>query len=245
MAKIRAGSGALELDLPAMSNRLPGPSPSRPTWRAGEKVKRELRPITAETSVSDSTDRRDAVRPLALAVALWRIARCAATTIVFLARGRLHQPHSRVGERLAFADGTSARVYRETVVDRPPLGEPVVLVVTFRMRHLNGRRGQAYFRLVSLLNTVLFAGFPGFSTKLWLSADEQDKYRGLYEWDGARAAAEYVRALWWPLAVISHRDSIHYHILPDRARPHLHTDGNPARSDGDWWKLIAAEPTPP
>lgn len=218
MAKGRAGAGALELDLPAM---------------------------TAESTVSDSTDRPDAVKPSALPVALWRIARCAATTIALLARGRLHQPAGSVGRRLTFADGTSARVYRETTVDRPPLGEPVVLVVTFRMWCLNGRCGRAYFRLVSRLNTLLFAGFPGFATKLWMAADEQGKYRGLYEWDGAAAATEYVRALWWPLAVISHRDSISYRILPDQRRGDLSIDGDPARIDGAWWNLIAAERTPP
>jgi hypothetical protein len=84
----------------------------------------------------------------------------------------LHQPVSKVGERLAFDDGTSDRVHHETVVDRAPVGEPTVLVVTFRMRLLNGRRGQANFLPISLLNTVLFAGFPGFAAKLWLAADE-------------------------------------------------------------------------
>ena len=166
-------------------------------------------------------------------------------TALLLARGRLHQPRRNVGRRLAFADGTQALVYRETVVDRPPLGEPVVLVVEFRMRLLNGRRGQAYFRFVSLLNTALFPGFPGFTTKLWLAADEEGKYRGLYEWDGARLAEGYVAALWWPLAVISHRDSIRYRVLPGRRRGDLLADGDPSRLDGAWWKLVAAEPAPP
>ena len=84
----------------------------------------------------------DAVRPLPLQVALRRIARCAATTVVLVARGRLHQPGTWVGERLRFADGTSAVVYRETAVDRPSLRDPVVVVVEFRMWLLNGRRGQ-------------------------------------------------------------------------------------------------------
>jgi hypothetical protein len=199
--------------------------------------------MIAESSVSESADRREAVRPLALPVALWRIARCAATTIALVARGRLHQPAGRVGTRLTFADGTSARVYRETVAHRAPLGEPVVLVVTFRMWLLNGRCGRAYFRLVSQLNTLLFAGFPGFATKLWLAADGQGRYRGLYEWDGATAAAEYVRARWWPLAVISRRDSIEYRILPHRRRRDLLTDGGPAETDRAWWRLIAVTDT--
>jgi hypothetical protein len=70
-----------------------------------------------------------------------------------------------VGVRLGFADGTSARVYRETVVDRGPTLDPCVLIVEFRLRAVRGP-GHAAFRLESLLNTPLFAGFPGFVSKL-------------------------------------------------------------------------------
>ena len=192
----------------------------------------------------DSENAREAVRPLPMTAALGRIARCAGKTAVLLASGELHQPDTSVGQRLTFADGTSARIYRETVADGPPPAEPVVLVVTFRMWLLNGHRGRAYFRLVSLLNTPLFAGFPGFSTKLWLAADEQGRYRGLYEWDGARRAEEYVQALWWPLRVISHRDSIRYRVMPGRRRADLLAASHPNGVDSGWWAPLTVEPSP-
>lgn len=199
------------------------------------------------TSVSSTTRPvrpPDAVQPLRVPIALGRIARCAVTTASLLVGGRLHQPRTNVGRRLAFADGTSALVYRETVVDRPPLGEPVVLLVEFRMRLLNGRCGQAYFRLVSCLNTPLFAGFPGFATKLWMAADEDGKYRGLYEWDGARLAEDYVRALWWPLALVSRLDSIRFRVLPGRRDDVLVVGGKSIEPDGSWWKPVSTEPAP-
>jgi hypothetical protein len=40
--------------------------------------------------------------------------------------------------RLRFADGTSARVYRETVVDQDATRDPCVLVVGFRLRVVRG-----------------------------------------------------------------------------------------------------------
>ncbi len=202
-----------------------------------------MNPTTATSSTQSSTAPTDVVKALPLPVALGRIARCAATTALLIARGRLHEPHGNVGRRIAFADGTSAPVYRETVVDRPPLGQPVVLVVEFRMRFLNGRRGQAYFRFVSLLNTPLFAGFPGFATKLWMAADEEGKYRGLYEWDDAALAEDYVRALWWPLAVVSRLDSIRYHVLPGRRGGDVLDVGRESVAlDGEWWRPVGAEP---
>jgi hypothetical protein len=58
---------------------------------------------------------------------------------------RMHLPAERVGMGLRFADGTSARVFRETVVDRGPTADPCVLVVEFRLRAVRGR-GHAVFR---------------------------------------------------------------------------------------------------
>src|SRR6185369_4972263 len=51
------------------------------------------------------------------------------------------------------------------------------------------------------------AGFPGLVSKLWLSHDEHDVYRGLYEWDGAERAEHYARCLWRVLALVSVRGS--------------------------------------
>jgi hypothetical protein len=129
----------------------------------------------------------------------------------------MHLPARRVGTRLRFADGTSARVYRETVVERGATLEPCVLVVEFRLRAVHGR-GHAVFRRESLLNTPLFVGFPGFVSKLWLADDERGRYRGLYEWDGPRLAENYARALWRVLALVSVRGSIHYVVLPGLRR---------------------------
>jgi hypothetical protein len=108
-------------------------------------------------------------------------------------------------------------VYRETVVDRGPTEDPCVLVVEFKLRLLRGR-SHALFRWESLLNTPLFAGFPGFVSKLWLAHDQHGVYRGIYEWDGPRRAEHYARCLWRVLALGSVPGSIHYRVLPGLRR---------------------------
>lgn len=158
--------------------------------------------------------------PLAYLAALRALISCAATTARLLRQGRIHLPPGHVGMRLRFADGTSARVYRETVVDRGATRDPCVLVVEFRLRAVRGF-GHTVFRWESLLNTPLFAGFPGFVSKLWLAADERGRYRGVYEWDGPRRAKAYARALWRVLALVSARGSIHYLVLPGLRRAEL------------------------
>ncbi|WP_245687764.1 YdhR family protein [Rhodococcus phenolicus] len=155
----------------------------------------------------------DRPEPLALHTVLLRLARCAGRTAGLLARRRLHLPTGNKGRTIIFADGTSAVIYRETVADRAEPADPVILVVEFRLRGVRGR-GHALFRAESLLNTPLFAGFPGFVSKLWLTADEAGRYRGFYQWDGAASARDYVRALWWPLTLVSERPSIRYRVLP-------------------------------
>ncbi len=181
--------------------------------------------------------------PLPYRTALRALAACASSTARLLWLRRVHLPASRVGVRLRFADGTSAVVYRETVVERGRTEDPCVLVVEFRLRAVRGR-GHELFRLESLLNTPLFVGFGGFVSKLWLANDERGRYRGVYEWDGTARADHYARALWRVLALVSVPGSIHYVVLPGLRRdevldaPGILDAVAPADADG-WWRIAA------
>lgn len=75
-----------------------------------------------------------------------------------------------------------------------------------------------------MLNTPLFVGFRGCVSKLWLAHDENGVYRGLYQWNDAQLADAYVRALWWVLALVSARGSIHYVVLPGLRRDDVLAD---------------------
>jgi hypothetical protein len=181
--------------------------------------------------------------PLPRTTAWEAVARCFATTVVMLKRGDIHLPQHNVGRLIRFADGTTARVYRETVVDRTPT-DPCVLVVSFRLRLVRGR-GHALFRAESILNTPLFVGFPGFISKLWLANDSHGIYRGLYEWDGAGRAEQYARSLWRVLELVCEKGSIDYRILPGLRRDQVFAD--PAVTgtgvhpeETAWWRVVAA-----
>ncbi|WP_198415116.1 hypothetical protein [Cryobacterium tagatosivorans] len=178
--------------------------------------------------------------PVAAWPAIEALANCAATTGALLAARRIHLPRARVGRRIRFADGSTASVYRETVVDRGPTREPAVLVVCFRLVLVRGR-GHALFRLESILNTALFAGFPGYVSKLWMTHDSRNTYRGIYEWDGPALAENYARTLWRVLALVCARGSIHYRVLPGLRRDDFLRDPDAvaqavgAAGDGAWW----------
>jgi len=182
--------------------------------------------------------------PMPVSTAFSAVIRCAVTSASMLAHGRVHLPRRNIGRRLVFGDGTTGRVYRETIVDRPPPTEPCVLVVEFRLRGVGGW-GHVLFRWESLLNTPLFVGFPGFVSKLWMAHDSNGAYRGLYEWDGPHAAEQYARALWRVLALVSVPGSIDYQVLPGMRRDELLAQ--PSRIDPampvngrEWWRLIEA-----
>lgn len=177
---------------------------------------------------------------LPLRPAMAALGRCIATTARLLARRAVHLPTERVGDRLSFADGSRAVVYRETSVDRDDVSDPCVLVVSFRLRWVRQWGwGHRLFRWESILNTPLFVGFPGFVSKLWLAHDRNGVYRGLYEWDGPALAEAYVRALWWALIVVSEMDSIRYQVLPGVRRDAVLTGGeNVAAPERQWWNLV-------
>jgi hypothetical protein len=181
--------------------------------------------------------------PLPYRVAVPALIRCVFSTVGLLAQRRIHLSQQHVGRRLRFADGTSARVYRETTVDRTPQ-DPCVLMVEFRLKAVRGQRGHALFRIESLLNTPLFVGFPGFVSKLWMAHDEHGDYRGVYEWDGPARAEHYARSLWRVLAPVSVSGSIHYAVLPGLRRdavlksPRLLDAA--AGSATEWWRLVEA-----
>ena len=158
---------------------------------------------------------------------------------MLLAR-RIHQPPGNVGRVVTFADGTHARVYRETSV-RTRTSQPCVLLVSFRLRRVRGR-GHRVFEWESELNTPLFVGFPGFRSKLWLAHDEDGRYRGIYEWDGEAAAERYARSLWRVLGLVSEKGSIDYRVLPGVRRDEHLTDPDVGGSDVDreWWRIVTA-----
>jgi len=168
--------------------------------------------------------------------------RCAIRLVPLLLRGCIRQPRSNVGRRLSFADGTTTTVYRETVIARQPPMDPTTLVVEFTLRGVHTPWLHRLFRIESELNTVLFAGFPGLVSKLWCCHDERGAYRGIYDWDGAASAEDYVRSLWWVLALVSVPGSIHYRVLAGIRRddflsdPHRLDDGH--LTDG-WWRPLA------
>jgi hypothetical protein len=171
------------------------------------------------------------------------------TTFELLGQRRIHLPKRCVGLRLHFADGTASKVYRDTVVDRSATDYPAVLVVGFRLRTVHGQLAHALFRFESLFNTPLFVGFPGFVSKLWVAHDSNDIYRGVYEWDSATLAEDYVRTLWRVLALVCVSGSIHYEIVPGLTREELLRD--PATLDArapaqmrDALRLTAAEQLP-
>lgn len=184
--------------------------------------------------------------PLPKRSAAAALGRCGLRTAALVARHQIRQPPDHVGRRLHFADGSSTAVYRETVIAGADAARPAVLVVCFRLRWLHRERLHALFRVESELNTILFAGFPGLVSKLWCRHDRSGLYRGLYEWDDPALAEAYVRALWWVLALVSERGSIHYAVLPGLRRDELLADPDLADAfapdeNSAWWRLVRAE----
>lgn len=168
-----------------------------------------------------------------------RFAGSAATTASMMMAGRLAQPSTHLGCRLSFADGSTSSVFRETAVRGMPTSDPAVLVVRFRLRVVGTSLPcHAAFRRECVLHTPLFAGFPGFRSKLWLTDLQTGLYRGLYEWDGADLAVDYAETLARLLRVVSVRGSVGHHVAPGVGRDGLLRDPTGA-ADGPAWARLS------
>jgi hypothetical protein len=167
----------------------------------------------------------------------------ALTVARLLARGKFVWPRDRVGERLRCEDGTTSSVFRETVL-REVSHEPALLVVQFRLRLLGRRRlPHELFRAESIANTPLFAGFPGFRSKLWLCDDATGTYRGIYEWDRAERAVFYAETLSKLLRLVSVAGTVKYRVVAGTRRedflrnPRSVTARAVPDASDTWWRL--------
>jgi len=187
----------------------------------------------------DRATRRAVTRhAAAFAASAWRTGRLAV-------RGDLRTAPEHVGHWLTFTDGTRSQVYRETVRSHAATRDPALLVVAFELP-LVGTRAffHTLFRPVSMVNTPLFAGFPGFRSKLWLTDLRTGVYRGVYQWDGPQRADEYAVTLTALLRPLCRRGSVSYHVHPEVWRDEFLRQPAVAGASpgpGDrWWMLREA-----
>jgi hypothetical protein len=170
---------------------------------------------------------------------------CAREWAHMVAQNRLARPVDHLGAVLTFRDGTRSRVFRETVAVGATTAEPVLLVIAFRLAFLDDLEPlHAGFRRECLIHTALFAGFPGFRSKLWLDDAETRIYRGVYQWDGEKDAATYAARMVGLLAPFSNRGTAEFQLVPGLRRANFLHD--PDLTTGDeqdaWWRL--AHPVP-
>jgi hypothetical protein len=144
-----------------------------------------------------------------------RMAGCAWRVLGLLARRRLHLRHEEVGAVVPLPDGRRFVVYRHTTCDGAGDDQLVTLAVWFHLRGVPpGARVRRYlFERESILNTALYAGFPGYRVKLWMVDPTSSDYAGIYEWNGTEAAARYGRYITAVLRPLSVRGSVGYQIV--------------------------------
>jgi hypothetical protein len=132
---------------------------------------------------------------------------CVARTAWLLVRGKLHIDHSQDGRWALLPDGRTYEIFRRTTSSAADedAGELVTLAVWFHLRLVPAwaQRRRTIFERESILNTLLFAGFAGYVSKLWMVDPETNEFAGLYEWRGREEAeryAHYITSVLRPLS---------------------------------------------
>jgi hypothetical protein len=170
-------------------------------------------------------------------------ARCAKAWGILATQRKLGSPKKWVGVGLRFEDGTSPFVFRETALREVRTDDPAVLVIQFRLAFLGSNRHlHAAFRRECVLHTPLFAGFPGFRSKLWADDVNTGVFAGVYEWQSARLATEYAERMVALLAPFSNPGTARYHVIERlRRNDYLAVRGATRdRSASSWWQLVEA-----
>jgi hypothetical protein len=166
-----------------------------------------------------------------------------------VANGLLASPREWVGVGLQFQDGTLRsysvrRCGRERCTD-----DPAVIVIQFRLAFLGSNPSlHAGFRRECILHTPLFAGFPGFRSKLWADDVRTGVYSGIYEWQGADLASHYAERMVGLLTPFSNPGTARYHVIEHRRRNDFLSDRRETRDTGSasyWWQLSEAPATSP
>ena len=146
------------------------------------------------------------------------------------------------GWKLGFADGTSARVYRETVVDGGPR-RPIPARSWWSSGCGPCEAGAMPSSAGRACSTPrCSSASPASSPSCgWPTTNRRLPGR-LRVGRGDRAEA-YARALWRVLALVSVPGSIHYGVVPGVRRSDLLAHPRAARTGGaaeptDWWRLV-------
>lgn len=91
----------------------------------------------------------------------------------------------------------------------------------------------------------LFAGFPGFRSKLWLAVERTGEYRGVYDWDGSERARVYATTLMALLRLVCAPGSVTFHVEPGIGRVEFLRPtrcAEPGAPPQPWWAVTRGEP---
>src|SRR5262249_8126305 len=118
-------------------------------------------------------------------------------------------------------DGRRFVTFRQTSCDPDPAGDTapngVLLVVWFHLRGIpaGAKVRRWLFERESILNTVLYAGFQGYRTKLWMVHPVPNDYAGMYAWAGATEAERSGRYIPRVLRPLSTAGSVGFEVHPE------------------------------
>lgn len=126
----------------------------------------------------------------------------------------LHLNIKKLGTKCKAKDNKTYTVFRETSSDKDYEGKEVTLVVAFRLFLIDRNTFLHWlFQKLSILNTPLWVGFPGFKTKFWMVDTKTQDYLGIYRYLGKQNAKEYAEYICAILRPVSIKGSVWYEII--------------------------------
>lgn len=132
---------------------------------------------------------------------------------ILIISSKLHLKKHHLSKKYKAIDGKIYQVFRETVSQKEYSKQEITLTIGFRLKVIDQNPLFHYlFQRLSLFNTPLWVGFPGFKTKFWMVEPKTKNYLGLYRYQGKENAIVYAKYITAILKPISTKNSVWYKI---------------------------------
>jgi hypothetical protein len=143
---------------------------------------------------------------------LWLHVLSVVKTIGYALTGRMHFSKQRLGEIVIAEDGRQFTIFRQVIVT-PRKEQPEKPGAIFRIRLQVTNMTPQQNKVFSLLPIPLYAGLPGFRSKLYTL---NGRYcQSIYEWDTVQDAENYAQS--FAIRFMTRRSmpgSVSYEVLP-------------------------------
>jgi hypothetical protein len=115
-------------------------------------------------------------------------------TAMLFFTGKIGFVETSIGQEFTMEDGEKFEVFRHVIIrsSNKEINKPqAVFTIRFQLKNMTIEKNKKFSRIPMLV----FMGFHGFRSKLWMLNEETEVFQGVYEWDTLQDAERYSKSI--------------------------------------------------